>query len=85
MNIDWMSGNGHSVVFLGWYVDSNGEKGVHYWSSQKGTNGLGDDYAPLSKIRDVLVVRLTHPERLSSFDPAKPVDPHVPYDPIDWK
>lgn len=85
MNIDWKNGGGHSVVFLGWYVDNTGQKGAMYWSSQKSTNGLGDDFAPLSKIHDVVIVRLTHPERLKDFDPTRQVETKVPYDVIDWK
>lgn len=85
MNIDWKSGNGHSVVFLGWYMDPSGQKGVWYWSSQASTNGLGDDFAPLDKIKDVVVVRLTHPERLRDLEPEKPVDVNVTYDEIDWR
>ena len=42
MNINWKSGLGHSVVFLGWHKDSEGKKHVLFWSSQMGTNGLGD-------------------------------------------
>jgi hypothetical protein len=40
MNISWKSGLGHSVVFLGWCVNKNGDAAVDYWASQPGTNGL---------------------------------------------
>jgi hypothetical protein len=85
ININWKTGVGHSVVFLGWAVNQLGQKGVLYWSSQKGTNGLGDDFAAIDKIKDVVVVRLTHPEKLRELDPAKVVDPVVVYDALDWR
>lgn len=66
MNISWKSGLGHSVVFLGWTRD-----GIVYWSSQKGTNGLGDQTSPLSSVVELSAVRLTHPERLLTFVPGK--------------
>lgn len=69
MNISWRSGNGHSVIFLGWYLDSSGDWNVVYWSSQKSTNGLGIDVVPTNKIKDVMIVRLTNPENIFSFDP----------------
>jgi hypothetical protein len=84
MNINWVSGLGHSTVFLGWHVDSTGKKSVLYWASQKGTNGLGDQMSALSKIRSVKIIRLTHPENLFHFDPATKIDRHVEGDKIDW-
>lgn len=68
MNILWKSGVGHSVVFLGWYLDKNDSLNVVYWSSQKGTNGLGDDIVPVSRIKEVMIVRLTDPDKIYSFD-----------------
>ena len=65
MNIAWKSGLGHSVVFLGWT-----EKGIVYWSSQKGTNGLGDQVSPLSSVQALSAVRLAYPERLLTFVPG---------------
>lgn len=72
MNISWKSGLGHSVVFLGW-GEKNGDKGVLFWSSQTGTNGYGDMFAPLSKIKDVLIVRLVNPYAIYSLDPNRKV------------
>lgn len=84
MNISWNHGGGHSVVFLGWYKDDDGNQFVHYWSSQKGSNGMGDQLVPLSRIQNVKIVRLTDPDRLFTFDPNTPVDKAVPGDTIDW-
>ncbi len=34
--------SGHSVIFLRWITDDNGQRvGVEYWSSQKSTDGVG--------------------------------------------
>lgn len=84
MNVAWKSGIGHSVVFLGWCHDAQGRKSVVYWSSQKGTNGYGDQVSPIDSIASVVIVRLTHPERVYSFDPAQKIDRNVPGDPIAW-
>src|SRR5205814_7914827 len=35
LNINWTSGLGHSVVFLGWHKDDADKKHVLFWSSQK--------------------------------------------------
>jgi hypothetical protein len=84
MNISWTNGGGHSVVFLGWHKDAEGGKHLLYWSSQKGTNGMGDQLVSLDRIRKVKIVRLTDPDRLFTFDPAQEVSHKVPGDPIDW-
>ena len=84
MNISWKSGIGHSVVFLGWYIDKDKNKNVVYWSSQKGTNGLGDQIVSLDRIKSVKVVRLTKPENLFKFDPHAPVNTTVLGDSIVW-
>lgn len=68
MNISWNNGGGHSVVFLGWYYDESEELNVVYWSSQKGTNGLGDDVVPVSRIKEVMIVRVTEPDAVVSSD-----------------
>jgi len=67
-NISWKSGNGHSVVFLSWVKDDEGKKYMLYWSSQKGTNGLGDQLVSIDRIKNVKIVRLTNPEAIRSFD-----------------
>lgn len=84
MNISWKQGLGHSVIFLGYYRDENGTKHVVYWSSQRRTNGFGDEVVPLARIKDVKVVRLTAPQRLLSFDINTPVQRNIPGDVIDW-
>lgn len=84
MNINWKSGLGHSVVFLGWGVDSEGRQGVRYWSSQTGTNGFGDQFSLLSKVDSVIAVRLTHPEKIFQFDPNAKVEKKLPGDPVGW-
>lgn len=71
MNISWKSGLGHSVVFLGWVRDTLKGPSIAYWSSQKGTNGLGDQVSGLSTVKELSAVRLSHPERLLTFTPGK--------------
>lgn len=84
LNISWNHGGGHSVVFLGWYINEEDEKCVVYWSSQKSTNGLGDAIVPISKIREVMIVRLAVPETLFTFDVDKEVNRSVIGNEIDW-
>lgn len=84
LNISWKSGNGHSVIFLGWYVNAAGSKQILYWSSQKGTNGLGDQFSSLDKISQVKCVRLTDPQKLLTFDVNNKIDNKVPGDKIEW-
>lgn len=77
MNISWKSGLGHSTVFLRWTRD-----GVRYWSSQKGTNGYGDQESAKSKIESVVVVRLTNLDGLYTFNPKARVNTKVVGDPV---
>lgn len=84
LNISWKKGAGHSVIFLGWYINDENEKCVVYWSSQPGTNGLGDAVIPINMIQEVMFVRLTWPEKLFTFDIEKQVDYSVEGDIIDW-
>jgi hypothetical protein len=84
LNISWKKGGGHSVIFLGWYINEEYEKCVVYWSSQTRTNGLGDEVMPISKIREVMFVRLTSPEKLFTFNVEKQVDDSVEGYLIDW-
>ncbi len=85
MNISWKKGGGHSVVFLGWYLSPDSTKNVVYWSSQKSTNGFGDAVVPVSRIKEVLVVRLTHPEHLFNFDIQTQPSPNISGDKISWQ
>jgi hypothetical protein len=73
MNISWKSGNGHSVVFLGWHKEKD-QTSLVYWSSQKSTNGLGIVEVNIDKIKDVVLVRITEPENILSFNPSNKVD-----------
>ena len=84
LNISWKKGGGHSVIFLGWYMNEENEKCVVYWSSQAKTNGFGDAVVPISRIGDVMFVRLTTPKNLFTFDPEKQVDRSIKGDPINW-
>lgn len=84
MNISWKSGLGHSTVFLGWCLDRNGQKAVRYWSSQKGTNGMGDQVSAIDTIQTVCVVRVSRPLRLYSYDPKREVDEKVAGDVVGW-
>ena len=84
MNISWKKGAGHSVVFLGWTKDSEGNKGLVYWSSQKGTNGYCDVHLEtLDRVKDVKIVRLTNPENVFTYDVEKTVNRKIPGDKIE--
>ena len=78
MNISWKNGHGHSVVFLGWYLDENNKLNAVYWSSQKRTNGLGDDIVPVERIKEVLIVRINKPGNLLKFNVNKTVNRNIP-------
>jgi len=54
---------GHSVVYLGKGVTSDGEEGFEIWSSNKPL-GYGKKVVPLSKIKRALFSRCDHPERV---------------------
>ncbi len=84
LNISWKKGGGHSVIFLGWYINEDEEKCVVYWSSQTRTNGLGDEVVPIKKIKEVVFVRLSSPEKLFTFDVKKQVNTSVKGDLIEW-
>jgi len=73
-NINWVKGPGHSVVFLGWDSTPEGEPTMRFWSSQKGTNGLGDQTSPLSSMSGIVFTRLTRPEAIFEFDPTKKME-----------
>ncbi len=84
MNISWNDGGGHSVIFLGWYVNEEGKKCVVYWSSQKATNGFGDQVIPLERITEICVVRVIDPEKVFSFVPPLKIFYGVKGDKINW-
>ena len=80
MNISWKSGIGHSVIFLGWHRNEEDKMQLVYWSSQKGTDGLGDDVVDVDRIKSVKVVRLTNPEKLFTFKPNEEITKSIPGD-----
>lgn len=84
MNISWKNGGGHSVVFLGWYLTDSGEKKLVYWSSQKGTNGLGDDVVSIDRIKEVMVVRVINPDAVLNEEPNKDINYKISGYGINW-
>jgi len=82
VNISWKKGGGHSVIFLGWRKDKAGKKYIVYWSSQKGTDGFGDQVVEIERIKSIKVVRLTNPEKIFNFNINTPVTTKVPGDKI---
>jgi hypothetical protein len=84
VNINWNNGLGHSVVFLGWVVDAEGKKSIRYWSSQTGTHGLGDQTSALAKVKSVVVIRLTKPEKVFTLNPEAKVKRDVEGEKADW-
>ena len=85
VNISWKSGLGHSVVFLGWYKDDVGKNNILYWSSQKSTNGMGDQIVSMDKVKEVKIVRLTSPQQLFSFDTKTLINTNVKGDPVSFQ
>jgi hypothetical protein len=83
VNITWKKRWGHAVIFLGWIV-LNGDKKMVFWSSQKATNGFGDQVVSLRRIKAIKAVRLTDLSRLFAFDINQPVTIEVPKDQINW-
>jgi hypothetical protein len=84
MNISWTKGGGHSVIFLGWYQNKQKAKQLLYWSSQTRTNGFGDELVPLENIREVMVVRLSNPDNLFTFNIDSNVDRKILGDKLIW-
>ena len=84
MNISWTNGGGHSVVFLGWYLEENDIKHVAFWSSQRSTNGFGDLVVPIERIKEIMVIRLVNPENIFSFNIYNEVSKEVKGDKIKW-
>ena len=77
VNISWKTGLGHSVIFLGWQKSAD-ERRLLYWSSQKATNGYGDQSVPLESIASLKAVRLVNPQNLYHFQPESTVDIGIP-------
>jgi hypothetical protein len=58
-----------------------GKMGMIFWSSQKSTNGYSDVVLwPLTSVKDVKTVRMTHPEKIFSFDVGQTVNRDLPGD-----
>jgi hypothetical protein len=55
---------GHSVVYLGHGLNSEGIEVIRYWSSNK-KGGYGQAEVPRSKIKKMLFSRLAHPEQIN--------------------
>jgi hypothetical protein len=72
INILFKGGGGHSAIFLGWYKNENKETQLLYWSSQPETNGISDHSVPAGKISKLVIVRLTNPGKIFSFDVSNP-------------
>jgi hypothetical protein len=83
VNISWKTGLGHSVIFLGWAI-RDGDKKMLYWSSQRATNGYGDQLVSIQRIKEIKAVRLIDLQNLFTFDVGEPVSLQVPGDLIDW-
>ncbi len=83
VNISWKSGNGHSVVFLGYSRNTQDDLQVSFFSSQASTRGLADHTVSADAIADLKFVRLTHPERLFTFEPGQ-VQLNVPKDSLEF-
>lgn len=84
MNISWKKGGGHSVIFLGWYKDTEGKSHLLYWSSQKSTNGIADQLVDLDAVKAVKVVRLTNPAGIFHFNINTPVNLKVNGDKVEF-
>ncbi len=65
--------------------DENGKKYLLYWSSQKSTNGYGDQLVDIDDIENIKIVRLVKPENIFSFDITKKIDKSSPGDKINLK
>jgi hypothetical protein len=55
---------GHSVIYLGHRVNSDGVEVVRYWSSNK-NGGYGRAEVPRSKIKQMLFSHLEYPDRIN--------------------
>ena len=82
VNISWKSGLGHSVIFLGWFIDKAGKKYMVYWSSQKSTKGMADQKVHVNRIKEIKGVRLTNPDKIFDFNIENKVNSDIPGDKI---
>jgi len=64
---------GHSVVFLGFTINNEGERGIEIWSSNK-PNGYGKKFVSFSKIHHSLFTRCETPENVENLIELPNVD-----------
>ena len=74
VNIVWKKDGATSAIFLGWFKDKDEKEKIVYWSSQKETNGFGDQIMPVDNIKHLKFVRVTNPEKLFDFNIDMPVN-----------
>jgi len=72
------TGSGHSVIFINWLTNSNGDTtGIHYWSTQGSTNGINYNSEYFTGCGGtvnpdiVYFSRIRSPENFTSFDHSK--------------
>ncbi len=62
---------GHSVIFLGLAQAPDGSPGIRFWSSNQ-PDGYGEKVVPFTKVKRLLVSRITRPERFLATLPSLP-------------
>lgn len=83
------NGSGHSVIFVDWAYDCRGRRaGMHYWSSNWGTEGIGFAAEPFGKgnrtidLRHTSITRLLPPGKWKRIAPEKVKAPDTPALPL---
>lgn len=68
------SGSGHSVIFMNWIINENGDTtGMHYWSTQPGTKGVNLNTEYFSEYGGRIDKSVTHYSRaIIPQSPKKP-------------
>ncbi|HPC36710.1 MAG TPA: hypothetical protein P5268_09900 [Candidatus Marinimicrobia bacterium] len=84
VNIVWKKGGETSAIFLGWIKSKDDKKKIAYWSSQKETNGFGDQIMPVENIKNLKLVRVINPENLFDFNIDMPVNTKVVGDKVEF-
>ena len=67
---------GHSVIYMGSYVDETGQENVKFWSSNK-PGGFGFKSVPLSRIKRAVFTRLENPNAVNRIAQIPERDPHL--------
>lgn len=62
---------GHSVIYLGLAKDKDGSPGIRFWSSNQ-PDGYGEKVVPFTKVKRLLLSRLTRPDLLATALPKLP-------------